>query len=133
MSAWIISEANRLRVVKDVLVAEPGVRVVLTDEDPRTSGQNRTMWRLLAAFSKQVEHCGRYYDRETWKAILMHAFGREISFVPSLDGQAIVAIGYRSSKLTREEMSNFIEFVYSEGARLSVDFDNSRPVEAVPA
>jgi hypothetical protein len=84
------------------------------------------MWVLLQNFADQVEHCGRHYGREEWKAILMNAFGKEIDFVPSLDGLSIVALGYRSSKLSKDEMSNFIEFIYAEGAQLGVNFDREQ-------
>ena len=61
----------------------------------------------------------------------MKALGKELSFVPSLDGQGIVAIGYRSSRLTKEEMANLIELIYSEGAKRGVAF-TGKPHELGP-
>ena len=44
-----------------------------------------------------------------------------MEFIPGFDGE-IVGLGYRSSDLDKVEMSDLIEVLYSEGARLGVDF-----------
>lgn len=129
MSAWFLTDFNRAAVVSDVWAAPTGSRVTV-DGPKRTNPQNRMMWRLLNCFADQVEHYGRKYDAEVWKSILLKAFGKELSFVPSLDGQSVVALGYRSSLLLTEEMAAFIEFIFSEGARLAVDFDGDLPEPA---
>ena len=121
-----LTARNRDEVLRDVERAPLGWRI--TVEGPRrTSAQNALMWVLLEAFAEQVNHCGRKYDATTWKAILMKAFGKELEFVPSLDGQEIVALGYRTSELSKEEMSDFAEFIFSEGAKLGVAFDGELP------
>jgi hypothetical protein len=84
------------------------------------------MWVLLGCFSDQVEHFGRKYDSETWKCIGMNALGKELDFVPSLDGESVVALGYRSSEMDKFEMSNLIELLFAEGAKRGVDFDETR-------
>jgi hypothetical protein len=80
----------------------------------------------LSAFADQVEHFGKKHDAATWKAIMMKALGKELEFVPSLDGQEIVALGYRSSELSKAEMADMIEFLYSEGAKRGVVFHGER-------
>ena len=127
MGAWFLTDFNRARVVAEIGDAPLGSRVTIDDGSKRTNPQNRLMWRLLGCFADQVEHFGRKYDAEVWKSILLKAFGKELSFVPSLDGRSVVALGYRSSLLLTDEMANFIEFIYSEGARLGVDFDGESP------
>lgn len=127
MTAWFLTDFNRARVVAEIGDAPLGSRVTIDDGPKRTNPQNRLMWRLLNCFADQVEHCGRKYDAETWKAILLKAFGKELSFVPSLDGLSVVALGYRSSLLEVEEMAKFIEFIFSEGVKRGVDFDGDLP------
>ena len=118
----ILTPYNRAGLIAAIEDAPDGYQVEIAEEK-RSDPQNRLMWRLLQCFADQVEHCGRHYDRGTWKCILMNAFGKEIDFVPSHDGLSIVALGYRSSKLSKDEMSHFIEFIYSEGAERGVVFD----------
>jgi hypothetical protein len=116
-----ITSANRAELGRAVEAAPIGAQFHLIDE-PRTGQQNRLLWPLLSAFAEQVEHCGSKYDAETWKCILLKAFGHELQFVPDLSGLGVAAIGYRSSRLSKEEMSNFIEFIFSEGAQRGVNF-----------
>jgi hypothetical protein len=124
-----ITHANRLAIIDAVAAAPIGSRVTLRGPR-RTLEQNALMWVLLTAFSDQVEHFGRKYDPETWKCIGMNALGKEIDFVPSLDGESIVALGYRSSEMDKFEMSNMIELLFAEGAKRGVDFDEARRLPA---
>jgi hypothetical protein len=117
----IITANNRAEILKTVEAVPLGARIELTDA-PRTNPQNRLLWSLLNAFADQVEHCGRKYDGEAWKCIFMRALGKQVEFAPSLDGNGIVALGYRSSELSKDEMSNLIDFIYSEGAVRAVRF-----------
>lgn len=127
MSAWFLTDFNRSRVLAKIAEAPLGARVTLDDGPPRTSPQNRLMWKLLSYFADQVVHGDRKYDAETWKAILLKAFGKELQFVPSLDGTSMVALGYRSSLLSIDEMSQFIEFIYFEGGKIGVVFNDELP------
>jgi hypothetical protein len=126
MSAWFLTSHNRDRVIDAIALAPAGARVTLEDGPPRTNPQNRLMWRLLTCFSKQLLLGDKQHEPEIWKCAALKAFGKELQFVPSLDGRSVVAIGYRSSLLTTEEMAAFIEFLYSEGAQRGVDFDEEK-------
>lgn len=132
MTVWTLTLANHDAVVRAIAEASSGSRVTLDDGPLRTGPQNRLMWRLLNCFADQMP---QGHDPETWKCVLLKAFGKELEFVPSLDGKSVVALGYRSSLLTKEEMSNFIEFVFSEGLQRGVVFDAdlSEPMKALPA
>lgn len=132
MTAWFLTDFNRARVLAEIGDAPNGSRVIVDEGPKRTNPQNKLMWRLLKCFADQLVHCGQKYDDDTWKCILLKAFGKELSFVPSLDGLSVVALGYRSSLLKVEEMADFIEFIYSEGAKRGVDFDGDLP-EPPPA
>ena len=67
-------------------------------------------------------HCGNKYEPEAWKACFLKAMGKELQFMPSLDGESIVAVGYRCSRLSKAEFSELIELIYSEGAKRGVVF-----------
>jgi hypothetical protein len=117
-----ITAANRVEIVRDVETAINGTRVTI-DAPKRTNEQNKLLWVLLNKISAKVEHAGRKLPPDIWKAVFMFQLGKEVEFVPSLDGE-IVALGYRSSELSKEDMSNLIELIYSENAqRWRIDLD----------
>lgn len=92
----------------------------------RSIPQNSMMWALLTDVSQQVEHAGRRYAPEDWKALFMHALGQEVRFLPALDGQSFVPIGYRSSDLSKGEMTELIELIFSWGAEHGVVFHDQQ-------
>ncbi|MFP5078260.1 recombination protein NinB [Rhizobium sp. YIM 134829] len=88
----------------------------------RTLPQNDLLWALLTEVSQQLEHGGRRYDPSQWKAIFLHAFGREVSFLPSLNGKTFLPIELSSSDLSKDEMTDLIEFIIKEASERGVTF-----------
>jgi hypothetical protein len=119
------SPAERSRVAKWALTAPTGTRVEFK-EAKRSTEQNARMWAMLTDISKQVKHQGRVYSPEDWKCLHMHALGHEVRFLPSLDGQSFVPIGYRSSELSKGEMTDLIELMFQWGAEHGVTFHDDR-------
>lgn len=118
-----ITAKNRAELVRAVELAPLGAQFELVDA-PRTLAQNRLMWRLLGRIADQLEHCGEHWAPEDWKCAFLKAMGKTIRFMPALDGQGVVAIGYHSSKLSKSEMSDMVELIYSYGAEHGVEFDD---------
>lgn len=111
---------HRAAAVRLIGLAPDGA--VVTVSPPRRSlDQNARMWAMLSSVSRQLEHNGTKYPPETWKAIFMHALGHQIRMVPGLDGEPF-PLGYRSSRLSKEQMSDLMEFITAEGIRRGVDF-----------
>lgn len=86
----------------------------------RTLPQNDRMWAMLTDISVQKLHAGRRYTADQWKVIFMHACGREVQFIPSLDGSTFIPWGQSSSDLSVPEMSELIEFLFAWGAENGV-------------
>lgn len=118
----ILANANvRARAIDWVRGAPDNSRVEFK-EPKRTLDQSAKMWVMLTDVSEQVTHCGRQYDPESWKVLFLHALGREVSFLPSLDEKTFIPIGQSSSDLSVAEMRDLIELIYSFGAERSVVF-----------
>jgi NinB protein len=117
-----LTAANRDELIKALSAAPLGAHVEIVD-DLRTLAQNRLMWVLLGKLATQLKHGGDYYDAEAWKAAFLKACGKRLEFMPGLDGAGIVAVGYHSSKLSKEEMSEMIERIYEYGSRYGVEFE----------
>jgi hypothetical protein len=116
-----ITETNRAELMAALKTAPVGATFELVD-DPRTTAQNRLMWALLNEVSAQLPIGGERYEPEDFKCAFMKAAGHKLRFMPSLDGNGVVALGYRSSKLNKEEFADLIETIYSQGLQRGVVF-----------
>ena len=116
-----ITDTNRAELMRAVELAPIGSTFELVD-DPRTLAQNRLMWALLNEVSAQLPWGGELREPEDWKCAFMKAAGHKLRFMPALDGNGVVALGYRSSKLGKEEFSDLIETIYSQGLQRGVVF-----------
>lgn len=119
----LVNPSVRARAHRWIDAAPDGTRVEFR-EPQRTLEQNALMWALLTDVASQKEHFGRRYTADAWKVIFLHALGREVKFLPSLDGGAFVPYGGRSSEMTKAEMSELIELIQSWGAQNGVVFHN---------
>lgn len=115
------SSADRARVVKYAAQAPPGTRVEFKAAK-RTLPQNDRMWAMLTDISAQKEHHGKKYTPDQWKVIFMSACGREVQFIPALDGSGFIPWGQSSSDLSKDEMSELIEFMMAWGTENGVVF-----------
>lgn len=118
----ILSDTEvRAKATSWVEKAPPGTR--LTFQAPRRSiDQNSLLWSLLTQISVQKEHCGRRYTPDAWKILMLHACGREVQFLPALDGTTFVPWGQSSSDLSKAEMTELIEFIICWCAENGVQF-----------
>jgi NinB protein len=118
-----ITDTNRAELMAALKAAPVGAVFELVD-DPRTLAQNKLMWALLNEVSSQLEWGDppQNYEPEDWKNCFMKAAGHKLRFMPAIDGDGVVALGYRSSKLTKEKFSDLIETIYSQGLQRGVVF-----------
>lgn len=94
----------------------------------RTLPQNDRMWAMLTDIAAQKLHAGRKYTPDQWKVLFMHACGREVQFIPALDNSTFIPWGQSSSDLSKEEMTDLIEFLFSWGSENGVVWtDTSMP------
>lgn len=115
----LTSDAVKARAHHWVNVAEHGV-VVKFYPPKRTLPQNDKMWAMLADISKAKPR-GLEHTPEVWKALLMKACGHAVQFVNGLDGEPF-PVGFRSSKLSKEQISELFEFINQFAAENGVEF-----------
>ncbi|KRR21874.1 recombination protein NinB [Bradyrhizobium retamae] len=94
----------------------------------RTIEQNSRMWAMLTDIATQKKHAGRKYTTDQWKVLFMHACGREVAFLPSLDGSTFIPWGQSSSDLSTEEMNDLIEFMFAWGCENNVVWSDPKEV-----
>ena len=95
-----------------------GPVVITLGREIRTDEQNDKQWPMLRDISAQVEWFGQKHSPEDWKDILSAAW-RKQRLVPGVDG-GFVALGVRTSKMSKAEFSEYIEAIYAFGSERSV-------------
>lgn len=126
----LYSEEDRARARTYVNSAPAGTRVEFKALK-RSLPQNDLMWAMLTDVAAQREHNGRKYTPDNWKVIFLAAIGREVQFIPSLDGKTFIPFGQSSSDLSREEMGNLIDFIDAWGASNGVIFHGPHETPAL--
>lgn len=80
----------------------------------RSHEQNAKFHALLQDISQQRQWAGQWLDCEDWKRLMVAAFERANSsaprIFPSLDGQGIDMIYRRTHRMSKQEMSELIEY-----------------------
>lgn len=117
----INGNVDRQRAAGWAMKAPFGTRIAFK-QTKRTIPQNDRMWAMLTDIACQKEHCGRKYTPDQWKVLFMHACGREVQFIPALDGSTFIPWGQSSSDLSKQEMTDLIEFMFAWGAENGVEF-----------
>lgn len=103
---------------KSLIDRAPDDAVVNIREAKRTTEQNAKMWAMISDVSRAKPE-GRMHTPEVWKALFMHACGHETRFEMGLNGEPF-PVGFRSSRLNKEQMSDLIETIYEYGSRHGV-------------
>jgi len=123
----IHSDADRERATDWIWTAPLRTRVEFKTEK-RSIPQNDRMWAMLTDVATQTTHHGRRYKPGQWKVLFMHACGREVQFIPALDGSTFLPWGGSSSELSKEEMTELMDFISAWGVQHGVVFND--PMES---
>lgn len=115
------SAADRQKAAHWIAKAPWGTRVEFKASQ-RSLDQNSRMWAMLTEVAQQATHHGNRYTPDQWKVLFMHACGREVQFLPGLDGKTFLPWGQSSSDLSKQEMTDLIEFIFAWGAENGVTF-----------
>jgi len=92
----------------------------------RSSDQNEKYHAMIGDIAKQAQHLGAKWSSEDWKRLLVDQFLRETEniqgkIVPNLDGTGIVQLGLQTRKFTKEQASEFVEWLYAWSAENGID------------
>ena len=107
-------ELARKNAMQAVLEAPTGYAVEIKPKN-RTLDQNAKIHALIQEISRKVIWAGKAQEVETWKRLLtaawLRARGEPVEMLPAIDGYGVDVVFRPTSKLTVEEMSEFIEYV----------------------
>lgn len=112
MSQTVILAGPSQRAMATRLVMQAPDRATVTIKpEKRTSAQNDLMWALLSDISR-AKPDGRTHTPEVWKELFCHACGHAVQFEMGLNGQPF-PVGFRTSRMSKAEMTDLIEFILS--------------------
>ena len=79
---------------------------------------------IIGEIAKQAQHMGATWDAETWKRLLVDKYCREIGInsqiMANLDNNSIIQLGIQTRKFTKEQASEFVEFLLAWSAENGV-------------
>lgn len=119
MANTAVLRGNRGFAHRLVDAAPPG-SVMEIKPPKRTLSQNDKMWALLTKLAA-AKPDGRVLPAYKWKALVMDAADKKPEWLESLDRQSVVCVGYKSSRLSKSEMSDVIECIYAYAAEHGIE------------
>ena len=117
----ILSGPTRRAWAHRLIDAAPEYATVTIRPRDRTADQNAKLWAMLSDLSVAKPE-GRKHTPEVWKCLLMSACGHTVQFEVGLDGTPF-PVGFRSSRLSKHQMSELIEFTMAYAAKHGVPLD----------
>lgn len=91
----------------------------------RSLDQNARLWASLNDVATQVVWHGRKLDSESWKHVFTSSL-KKMDVVPNIEGTGFVALGLSTSRMTKRELSDLLELIYSFGADRGVVWTEPR-------
>jgi hypothetical protein len=113
--------------VKEALAS--GKKLTLEIKDAAKSREQEEKYHaMLGEIAKQASHLGAKWDAEDWKRLLVDQFIKDMKLagskiIPSLDGTGIVQLGFQTRKFTKEQATEFVEFLHAWGAENGITYE----------
>lgn len=123
----ILAGPSQRAFAKQLIDRAPYEAIVTVKAATRSNEQNAKLWAMLSDLSRAKPE-GRTHTPEVWKQLVMHACGHAVQFEIGLNGQPFPT-GFRSSRLTKAQMSDLIEWVLQYGDEHSVSWSDPAYME----
>jgi len=113
--------------VKEALASGKQLTLEIKDAG-KSRDQEKLYHELIGQIAKQAQHLGAKWDAESWKRLLVDSYCREKrlktgAVIPNLAGDGIVQLGMQTRNFTKEQASEFVEWLHAWGAEHGVTFE----------
>lgn len=115
----ILTSQTQRELARRLIMTAPDYAVVNVKAGDRSTDQNAKMWAVLSEISRAKPE-GRRHAPEVWKCLFMSACGHAVRFESGLDG-APFPVGFRTSKLSKPQFSELLEFMMAYAAKHGVE------------
>ena len=122
MQPFLLTGSRSRQAACAAVMQAPAYSFATIKPQRRTDDQNAKLWAMLGDVSRAKPQ-GRKHIPEVWKCLFMAACGHQVAFEVGLDGRPF-PIGFHSSRLSKHEMADLIEFIYCWGAENGVAWSN---------
>ena len=94
----------------------------------KSRDQEEKYHAMIGEIAKQAQHLGAKWDSESWKRLLVDQFCKDNGLktgavIPNLAGDGIVQLGQQTRKFTKEQASEFVEWLHAWGATNGIHFE----------
>ena len=113
--------------VKEALASGKQLTLEIKDAG-KSRDQEKLYHELIGQIAKQAQHMGAKWDSESWKRLLVDQFCKDNGLktgavIPNLSGDGIVQLGMQTRNFTKEQASEFVEWLHAWGAEHGVTFE----------
>jgi hypothetical protein len=113
--------------VKEALASGKQLTLEIKDAS-KSRDQEKLYHELIGQIAKQAQHMGAKWDAESWKRLLVDSYCREKGMktgavIPNLAGDGIVQLGMQTRNFTKEQASEFVEWLHAWGATNGIHFE----------
>jgi hypothetical protein len=113
--------------VKEALASGKQLTLEIKDAS-KSRDQEKLYHELIGQIAKQAQHMGAKWDAESWKRLLVDSYCREKGLktgavIPNLAGDGIVQLGMQTRNFTKEQASEFVEWLHAWGATNGIHFE----------
>jgi hypothetical protein len=113
--------------VKEALASGKQLTLEIKDAS-KSRDQEKLYHELIGQIAKQAQHMGAKWDAESWKRLLVDSYCREKGLktgavIPNLSGDGIVQLGMQTRNFTKEQASEFVEWLHAWGATNGIHFE----------
>lgn len=102
----------------------PAGSVMSVSKPKRSLDQNARLWALLSRISAAKPE-GRELTPDVWKSLFLHSLDHAQRFELALDSKGMVPVGFRSSKLTKQQFSDLFLVIEEYAARHGIDLGDN--------
>jgi len=108
-----------------------GIEITVEFKEANKSREQEEKYHaMISEIATQAQHMGSKWDAESWKRLLVDQFCKESGLktgvvMPNLSGDGIVQLGFQTRKFTKEQASEFVEWLYAWGADRGVTYETN--------
>ena len=94
----------------------------------KSRDQEEKYHAMIGEIAKQAQHLNAKWDSESWKRLLVDQFCKDNGLktgavIFNLAGDGIVQLGMQTRNFTKEQASEFVEWLHAWGAEHGVTFE----------
>ena len=122
MQPFLLTGQRSRQAACAAIMQAPVYSFVTVKPQKRSDEQNAKLWAMLGDVSR-AKPGGRAHIPEVWKCLFMSACGHQVAFEMGLDNRPF-PVGFRSSRLSKDQMGDLITFVQQWGDENGVKWSN---------